>query len=137
MTSDDQHYPDRVVHQTQSFTTLASPSGVSLDVLTLRQLLVLTAVTHQRPIVELADLLGCSRMTCYRDLAEALDALRAFNAPEPDGDPQEPREPYYGCPEHGSQCGLDCGHLRAWMGMFDDEWVGIHHTNGWRCDRGA
>jgi hypothetical protein len=52
-----------------------------LDLLPLRQLVVFVVRAHQRPMAELADLLGLSRETVHLDLKSAIrSAVRAGRA---------------------------------------------------------
>ena len=56
------------VNQLTESLTADAPSGNPLDQLPLRQLVVFVMRAHQRPLSDLAELLGVSRKTVHGDL---------------------------------------------------------------------
>jgi hypothetical protein len=109
LTSEDQ--------RTESPTANAA-SGNPLDLLPLRQLVVFVVRAHQRPLTELADLLGLSRETVHLDLRSAIRTLSERGAPAPERTAPTPGRPYR-CAVHEGDCPARCSHLRRWLASFD------------------
>jgi hypothetical protein len=94
------------------------PSPNPLDQLSLRQLVVFVARAHQRPLTELADLLGLSRETVHLELRSAIRALSERGSPAPERQPVAPGRPYR-CRDHEGACPARCTYLRRWLLSFD------------------
>jgi DNA-directed RNA polymerase specialized sigma24 family protein len=71
----------RAVESPTESPTADAPSANPLDQLSLRQLVVFVMRAHQRPLSELADLLGLSRETVHLDLRSAMRTLAERGAP--------------------------------------------------------
>lgn len=106
-----------VDYLTESPTTGAA-SGDPLSLLPLRQFVVFVVRAHQRPLTELADLLGLHRDTIHVDLKTAIRTLSEHGAPAPERPTPAPGRPYR-CPNHEGDCPARCGYLRRWLASFD------------------
>jgi hypothetical protein len=98
--------------------TADAPSGNPLDLLPLRQLVVFVVRAHQRPLTELADLLGLSRDTIHVDLRSAIRTLSERGAPAPERPTPAPGR-VYRCRIHDGGCPARCSYLRQWLAEFD------------------
>jgi hypothetical protein len=107
-----------VVDQLTESPTADAPSGNPLDLLSLRQFVVFVVRAHQRPLTELADLLGLHRDTLHVDLRSAIRTLSQHGLPA--ADPPEPaRCRPYRCAHHAGDCPARCSSLRRWLASFD------------------
>jgi hypothetical protein len=98
--------------------TADAPSANPLDLLPLRQLVVFVVRAHQRPLTELAELLGVSRDTVHVDLRSAIRTLSERGAPAADT-PEPARGRPYRCRDHAGGCPARCSYLRRWLAEFD------------------
>jgi len=108
------------VDQLTSSPTADTPSANPLDLLPLRQLVVFVVRAHQRPLTELADLLGLSRDTVHVDLKSAIRTLSEHGAPAPERPTPAPGRAYR-CRDHAGGCPARCSYLRRWLAEFDRE----------------
>ena len=98
--------------------TADTPSANPLDLLPMRQLVVFVVRAHQRPMAELADLLGLSRETVHLDLKSAIRTLSERSAPASERPMPAPGRPYH-CRVHAGDCPARCSSLRRWLAEFD------------------
>ena len=98
--------------------TADTPSANPLDLLPMRQLVVFVVRAHQRPMAELADLLGLSRETVHLDLKSAIRTLSERGASAADR-PEPARGRPYRCRDHDGGCPARCSYLRRWLAEFD------------------
>jgi len=94
------------------------PSANPFDLLPLRQFVVFVVRAHQRPLTELADLLGLSRDTVHVDLRSAIRTLSEHGEPATERATPAPGRPYP-CPDHSGDCPGRCSYLRRWLASFD------------------
>jgi len=106
------------VDQLTESPTADTPSADPLDLIPLRPLLVFVARAHQRPLTELADLLGLSRDTVHVDLRSAIRTLSERGAPALERPTPASGRPYR-CPDHSGDCPGRCSYLRRWLASFD------------------
>jgi hypothetical protein len=106
------------VNQLTESLTADAHSGDLLELLPLRQLIVFVVRAHQRPLSDLAELLGVSRKTVHFDLRSAIRTLSEHGALAA-GPPAPVRGQPYRCPEHAGDCPARCSSLRRWLASFD------------------
>ncbi len=108
----------RAVDSLTESPTADLPSGSALDLLPLRQFVVFVVRAHQRPLTELATLLGLSRDTVHVDLRSAIRTLSVRGTPTPERPTSAPGRPYR-CRIHDAGCPARCPSLRRWLAEFD------------------
>jgi hypothetical protein len=90
------------------------PSANPLALLSLRQLVVFLVRAHQRPLTQLADLLGLSRETVHLELRSAIQTLSERGPQAPARPAAAPGRPYR-CVDHEGGCPAYCSYLRRWL----------------------